>query len=633
MKRFTKARCGLCCLLLWLPATVAFGQQSTNYKIENWALTTGGGSCSSTSWQIPLFALGQSAVGPGTSTTWDLHSGFIVPSLPKISGNAGVGNAMLSYTDGGAKTACADNSGYYSFSVSSGWTGTVTPSKTGYTFSPASRSYSHLAADQVHQDYTATLIPLTVNFVAGSGGTLTGTTSQIINYGSDCSPVTAVPASGYHFVNWTGTGGFVVSTANPLTVTGVITDMTITANFAITFVTVCYPNGGESLRAGKTYNIKWASSGINNVSIKLYKGGVRKATIASKVAAASGSYSWTVPASQALGSDYQIVISSVDSGVVASDCSVENFSIVAASTPAQAGDFNRDGKSDVLWRFNGTGGFNAVWLLGTGVSDSMRGKELERIFDSRPEMEDAEEMPDDGAAVEQTFRGQATYTDPRNDPQSVDLASQSVLNYVMVGSGDFNGDNEMDILWRHDSTGKNLVWTMNGVAKTGSTNLPQLANLNWELVGLGDFNSDTKVDVLWRSLADGKNMVWYMNGFTRTSTAYLLQEADLNWGIAGTGDFNSDGRVDILWRNKADGRNQIWYMDGKNRTGTAFLLKVWNQNWEIAGTGDFDGDKKVDILWRNKLDGRNEIWFMNGITRTSYAFLSRVSDHNWQIGN
>ena len=53
-----------------------------------------------------------------------------------ISGNAGVAGATLSYTDGTSKTATADGSGNYSFTVSKNWSGTVTPSKSGYSFSP-----------------------------------------------------------------------------------------------------------------------------------------------------------------------------------------------------------------------------------------------------------------------------------------------------------------------------------------------------------------------------------------------------------------------------------------------------------------------------------------------------------------
>jgi hypothetical protein len=73
-----------------------------------------------------------------------------------ISGNAGVGGAILSYTDGILKTATADGGGLYSFTVPSGWSGTVTPSKLGYSFYPVNRSYTNILANQTGQNYTVT---------------------------------------------------------------------------------------------------------------------------------------------------------------------------------------------------------------------------------------------------------------------------------------------------------------------------------------------------------------------------------------------------------------------------------------------------------------------------------------------
>jgi 2',3'-cyclic-nucleotide 2'-phosphodiesterase (5'-nucleotidase family) len=75
-----------------------------------------------------------------------------------ISGNAGVGGAKLSYTDGTPKTATADGSGNYSFSVSYDWTGTVTPSKIGYVFTPTHIDYTNVLANQTSQNYTATAV-------------------------------------------------------------------------------------------------------------------------------------------------------------------------------------------------------------------------------------------------------------------------------------------------------------------------------------------------------------------------------------------------------------------------------------------------------------------------------------------
>ena len=79
---------------------------------------------------------------------------------PAISGNAGAGGAVLSYDDGGAMTATASANGDYSFTVSYGWSGTVTPSLASYTFSPPIRTYSGVTTDQTDQDYTVTTIAI-----------------------------------------------------------------------------------------------------------------------------------------------------------------------------------------------------------------------------------------------------------------------------------------------------------------------------------------------------------------------------------------------------------------------------------------------------------------------------------------
>lgn len=73
----------------------------------------------------------------------------------------------------------------------------------------------------------------TVTFAAAANGTVTGTLSQTLNYGDTASVVTAVPNNLYHFVRWTGTGGFPTTVSNPLTLTNVTANMDITANFDV----------------------------------------------------------------------------------------------------------------------------------------------------------------------------------------------------------------------------------------------------------------------------------------------------------------------------------------------------------------------------------------------------------------
>jgi hypothetical protein len=85
-----------------------------------------------------------------------------------ISGNAGVAGATLSYTDGSTTAGAGGN---YTITAPYNWSGTVMPSKTGYTFTPTSRTYANLLANQIAQNYTAAVFPPEIIRLDPAGGT------------------------------------------------------------------------------------------------------------------------------------------------------------------------------------------------------------------------------------------------------------------------------------------------------------------------------------------------------------------------------------------------------------------------------------------------------------------------------
>ena len=214
-----------------------------------------------------------------------------------------------------------------------------------------------------------------------------------------------------------------------------------------------------------------------------------------------------------------------------------------------------------------------------------------------------------------------------------DVLPVNDLSWQIVGTGDFNNDTHVDILWRNSSSGSNVVWFMNGTDWAGSTEIMPVGDLSWKIAGTGDFNNDAHVDILWRNSATGDNVVWYMDGTNWAGSAVLLGVSDQNWQIVGTGDFNKDGNVDLLWRyNGAGGYNVVWYMDNAVWIGSAELIPVGDTAWQIMGTGDYDNDGNIDILWRyNGAGGYNVIWYMNGVAWSESAELLPVNDLTWRI--
>jgi uncharacterized protein YcfL len=113
---------------------------------------------------------------------------FTVTAIYTISGNAGQPGVTLSYVAGTPKTVVSDGNGNYSIAVNQGWSGTVTPSKIGYVFTPANRTYANLSGNQAGQNYTATVATYTISGNAGAAGVtlsyISGTPKSVVSDGS-----------------------------------------------------------------------------------------------------------------------------------------------------------------------------------------------------------------------------------------------------------------------------------------------------------------------------------------------------------------------------------------------------------------------------------------------------------------
>jgi hypothetical protein len=77
---------------------------------------------------------------------------------------------------------------------------------------------------------------------------------------------------------------------------------------------------------------------------------------------------------------------------------------------------------------------------------------------------------------------------------------------------------------------------MDGVTRLGTADLIQETDLDWRIVGTGDFNLDGSIDILWRRYSDGQNKIWYMSGVVRIGYESIETRSDLNWRIVNNGD-------------------------------------------------------------------------------------------------
>ena len=104
----------------------------------------------------------------------------------------------------------------------------------------------------------------TLTYQAGASGVISGVATQAVNYGGSGAAITAVPNTGYSFVNWSDG-----SSVNPRMDLNVTNNLTVTANFAINTYTLTYlavTNGTISGVATQTVNYGTSGSAVTAVA-------------------------------------------------------------------------------------------------------------------------------------------------------------------------------------------------------------------------------------------------------------------------------------------------------------------------------------------------------------------------------
>ncbi len=206
-------------------------------------------------------------------------------------------------------------------------------------------------------------------------------------------------------------------------------------------------------------------------------------------------------------------------------------------------DFDLDGRSDLLWRRDTTGELR-LWLMNGSARVGDVPLVPDRLADTNWQLPATGDLDGDGQPdlvfrhavsgrmvvwlMQGAARRQGSFTTP---DQLADL------NWRLAGTGDFDGDNHADLLWQHAVSGRLVAWLMNGTVRQGASYLTPngVTDTAWAVHAVGDFTGDGKPDLLWRHATSGKLVVWVMDGLVRASGQFLSPDTigDLNWRIVG----------------------------------------------------------------------------------------------------
>jgi hypothetical protein len=179
-----------------------------------------------------------------------------------------------------------------------------------------------------------------------------------------------------------------------------------------------------------------------------------------------------------------------------------------AWTVAGIGDFDGDGKDDILWR-NSVTGENYLYPM-DGLAIKPAEGYLRTVADLSWQIVGVGDFDGDGKA-DILWRNSSTGQDyiyfmdgTTIKPTEGFIRTVTDQNWRVAGVGDFDGDGKADILWRNSGTGENYLYPMNGTTILGTEGyIRTVADLNWQTQAVGDYNGDGKADILWRNSATG----------------------------------------------------------------------------------------------------------------------------------
>lgn len=124
-----------------------------------------------TSYQFKIRAMGGSSCPSSFTSCITANTQQSTGSSYTISGNVAVNGAAVQgaiiTANPGGYTATTNNIGNYAISLPSGWSGTLTPSLSGFTFSPADITINNLTQNLSRQDFAATPLTTTTYSISG----------------------------------------------------------------------------------------------------------------------------------------------------------------------------------------------------------------------------------------------------------------------------------------------------------------------------------------------------------------------------------------------------------------------------------------------------------------------------------
>jgi hypothetical protein len=221
--------------------------------------------------------------------------------------------------------------------------------------------------------------------------------------------------------------------------------------------------------------------------------------------------------------------------------------------------------------------------------------------------------------------------------------------WSVAAVGDFNGDGDSDLVYRHAGHGLTELQLLNGTTPIGGGVLAgNPFDETWKIAGVGDFNGDGDSDLVWQQASSSLVEIELIqaaagaNGFDQVIGGGAIPNNPFGagWNIVTTGDFNQSGDNDLVWQNASSGLVEIEFISAaggangfvKIAGGGVIANSPFDATWKVVGAGDFLSNGQDDLVYQRPSDGLVEIQYLNGINAVGGgAIANSPFGAGWQV--
>jgi autotransporter-associated beta strand protein len=298
----------------------------------------------------------------------------------------------------------------------------------------------------------------------------------------------------------------------------------------------------------------------------------------------------------------------------------------------QTGDFNGDGHADIAGRVKETG----QWWVGISNGSSGFTTKLWTTWSTAVTWVDVKvgDFDGDGKAdivgrVLETGQWWVAKSTGSSFTNSLWATWSTAATWVDVKVGDFTADGKSDITGRWLQGGQWWTGVSTGSVFNSSLWATWSTAVTWVDVNVGDFDGNGKADIIGRVLETGQWWTGLSTGSSFATSLWTTWSPTVTWVDVKVGDFTGDGMMDLVGRVKESGQ---WWVALSN--GSSFSNSLWatwsaNVTWVDVQVGDFSGDGKADITGRVLENGQWWTGVSNGSLFNTSQWVAWSPAANW----